>query len=214
MKFLILFLFILSSCAGYRFQKKSNPFAQYGIRSISVPMFYNHSNHSNVSGAFTKEIFNTLTEFKDLRITSGSSNSDAVLIGIVSTPERMKESIQAIGSKSVVNTHGKDIIGDRREDFFIASVNKLKIYLRIIVIKHPTSEEIKFLQTEMGQNVVNSRIIFNEKISIAESYNLKELQGEATKVLGTQNRGLKKASLLSLAKTAAGNFKDMILYAF
>ncbi|MFT6631434.1 MAG: hypothetical protein ACJAS4_001383 [Bacteriovoracaceae bacterium] len=209
--FLILFL---SSCAGYRFQKKSNPFSQYGIRSISVPMFYNHSNHSDVSGVFTKEIFNTLTEFKDLKITSGNSNSDAVLIGIVSTPQRLKDSIKSVGSKSVINTHGKNIIGDQRDDFFVTSVNRLDIYLRVIVIKHPTKEEIKFLQTEMGQNVVNSRIIFNERISIRESYNLKELQGEATKVLGTQNRGLKKSSILNLAKTAAGNFKDMILYAF
>ncbi len=53
------------SCSGYRFQSKSNPFAQYGIRSISVPMFYNKSNFADVSGPFTREIYKTLLEFKN-----------------------------------------------------------------------------------------------------------------------------------------------------
>lgn len=214
MKIILILSLFISSCSGYRFQKKTNPFSQYGIRSISVPMFYNHSSFNNVSGMFTKEIFSTLTEFKDLRITSGRSASDAVLIGIVESDLKHKESTRTKASKSVKNTYGNEVIGEKREDFFIASVNEIRVSLRIIVIKHPTREEIEFLQTEMGQNALNSRIIFNERISIAESYNLKELQGEATKVLGAQNRGLKKATLDNLAKSAAGNFKDMILYAF
>ncbi len=212
--FLLFILISWQSCAGYRFQKKSNPFAQYSIRSISVPMFYNHSNFSNVSGVFTKEVFQTLLEFKDLQLKTAGEPSDAVLVGIIYSPKNKADSVTPVSSKKVKNAFGEDSIGPNRQDFVVSSVNQIKLRLKVIVIKHPTQEEIEFLQKNIGQNAISSKIIFNDEISLTANYQLKELRGEATKVIATQNRGVEKQRLNDMAKQAATGFKDMILYAF
>ncbi len=86
----IVFIFFFS-CAGYQFKSKDNPFAQYGIKKIYVPMFYNHTNVPQVSASFTKEITRTLLEFKKLRIVDNPKSADAVLVGIVES--RLKKEI-------------------------------------------------------------------------------------------------------------------------
>lgn len=210
---LVIFIFFVS-CAGYRFQDKSNPFAQYSISSLSIPMFYNQSSLGNVSGRFTKEIFNTLTPFNDLILHTGDKNSDAVLIGIIESDEKRRDLLTTQTSTSAQSGFGRDVIGDKRDDFLIPSSNAIKMYLRIIVIKHPTPEEIKFLQTEYGDKVLSSKIVFNERISLSTAYGLKQYQGEAISVLGTQNEGLYLQAIDILANQAAESFRDMILYAF
>ncbi len=77
----------LASCAGYRFQEKNNPFAQYGVKSISVPMFYNHSLFPNISAPMTKEVYQMLSSFSGLKLSSGHEEADAVLVGIITSPE-------------------------------------------------------------------------------------------------------------------------------
>jgi hypothetical protein len=81
-------------------------------------------------------------------------------------------------------------------------------------MKHPTKQEIKFIQSDYGNMVLNSKIIFNERINLSTVINLKQYQGEPIAVLGTQNTGLYRQSIELLSKQAATNFKDMILYAF
>lgn len=210
----LLVLLLLTSCTGYRFQSKSNPFGQYGIRSIAVPMFFNKSNFSNVSGPFTKEIVQTLLEFKDLRLSEDVAKSDAVLVGIIESRAKKKESIININSKRAESTFGEGVLGSNRDDFFVPSVNQMRMNLRIVVIKHPTPTEIKFFRSDMGKKALSSKVIFNENISINRNYLLKELRGDATKVLGTQNRGVERQTILKMAESAASSFKDMILYAF
>ena len=187
------------SCSGYRFQSKSNPFAQYGIRSISVPMFYNKSNFADVSGPFTREIYKTLLEFKNLRLSEPTEKSDAVLIGILESRPKKKESIQNINSKRAESTFGDGVLGEDRQDFLVPSVNQLNLRLRIIVVKHPTPAEIKFFQTQLSKQVLSSKVIFNESIKLQRNYLLKELRGDGIKVLGSQNRGVEKQQMQILA---------------
>ena len=213
MKYLALFI-ILTSCAGYRFRNKENPFIQFGIRTLSVPMFYNHSTLHNVSGVFTKEIFNTMINYKGLELKSGNAPADAVLIGIVESPQTLKDTVSSEAFKSVENTYGEEVLNEKRKNFNLPSVNRVSLKVRIIVIKQPSKEEIKFLRSSYGKGVVSSKIIFNETISLSDTYNLKENGGEGVKVLGTQNRGIQQATVKNLALSAATSFKDMILYAF
>lgn len=211
---LILLLVLSGGCAGYRFQSKNNPFAQYGIKSISVPMFYNKSNFADVTGPFTKEIYKTLLEFKNLKLSTTPENADAVLIGIVESRAKKKESIIVRNRRRAEAVFGTDSLGDERQDFLVPSVNQIGLRLRIIVIKHPTPTEIKFFQTQFSKNAISSKVIFNETFALNRSYNLKELRGDAIDVLGTQNRGVEKQQILFMAEGAAQSFKDMILYAF
>jgi hypothetical protein len=211
---ILLLLLIISSCAGYSFKEKNNPFNQFGIESISVPMFYNHTNFPGLSGAFTKKIFHTLSDFKELMIYSGLKSTDAVLIGIIESPDKKRETVITDGRNKVQNTYGEDVIGQNRSDFLLPTKNKLNLRLRLIVIKHPSSEEIKFFQTKIGEKALSSKVIFNEVVDLKTSYTLSELDQSAISVLGSQNRGIQKEALRGLADTAANSFKDMILYAF
>jgi len=122
--------------------------------------------------------------------------------------------INTTTSTNTESGFGDNVLGKNREDFVIPSSNSINMYLRIIVIKHPTNEEIKFLQTEYGDKALSSKIIFNERMSLSTVYSLKQYEGESISVLGTQNEGLFRQSIDLLAKKAADNFRDMILYAF
>ena len=211
--YLFFLIFVISGCANYRLTSSSNPFEQYGIKSLHIPMFYNHSALPNVSNVFTTKIMNTLTGFKGLKLGESEVNSDAVLIGIISSSRPLNKVIQPKGERSVKNTY-KDSLSDEREDFYLPTSAEIKVELRIIVIKKPSKAEIKFLQTKYGQHSVSNKIVFNELISTNASFLLKELDSKGYSVLGTQNRGARKLAISGLADQAAGNFKDMILYAF
>lgn len=209
----VLCFILLSGCANYRLTNTSNPFEQYGIKSLHIPMFYNHSSLPNVSNVFTTNIINTLTGFEDLKLGKSASEADAVLIGIVLSEKKLNDVDEPIGKRSVKNTY-KDALGANRDDFNLPTSSHLKLNLRIIVIKRPSLAELKFLQTKYGQHASSNKIIFNEVITTSSTYLLKELDEKGLNVLGTQNRGTRKFAISNLATQAASSFKDIILYAF
>lgn len=210
----ILIVAILLGCSGYKLRSKKNPFSQFGITSLSIPMFYNFSNLPNVSPIFTKKIFNKMLSYKELKIYSGNKPTDAVLVGIIDSRDKRKNTVTPENQKSVFNTYGEEIFEDKREEFLLPTTNKIRLRLRIIIIKHPTKEELDFLKKSIGSTALSSKIIFNETIDLTETYNIKENKEEGIQVLGTQNRGVQQGSIESLAEKAAASFEDMILYAF
>lgn len=209
----LIFSLCFSSCAGYRFQEKNNPFAQYGVESISVPMFYNHSNHANISPVMTKEIFQMLSGFNDLKIISGHERADAVLIGIVSSPEKVKVSRPGKNFRSAKAAAG-DAIGDEREDFYIPSSTDMRASLRLILIKNPSEKEIELLRTSLGKFALGPRVIVNENIRLRDSFTRELYSSNGVDVIDTQNRSAMRNTMQEMAQKAAQNFKDMILYAF
>ena len=177
-------------------------------------MFYNHGNLGNISGVFTQEVLDTLSDFRGLRLTRRLEGSDAVLLGIIETPSKSLKSVEVLTYKRASNTFGESVLGEGREDFNTPTVNQVNLNLRVIVLKHPTKEEINFFQKSITEKALSSKIIFNEKIPLSGSYNLKELDGSSLMVLNSQNTGVQKQLINQLAKDAANSFKDMILYAF
>ncbi len=212
LKFLI--LFVITGCSGYRFSQQENPLSQYGIQSLSVPMFYNYSNLSEVHTDFTRETYRLLTGFSGLKLNNGyNKNSDAVLIGILKSPEKIAETIRASNLR-VAEEKAKNAVAGR-ENFYIPGTSDVSVYLHVIVIKKPTEEEIALLKSGIGDQVKStSRIIFNELIPLRIQYTREVLDNEGTQVLATQNLGVQRKSLKTLAENAAINVRDMILYAF
>ena len=207
-------LILFQGCAGYRYQEKSNPFAQYGIKSIHIPLFYNHSNLANTSAIFTREIYGLMSEFKGLQIQGSKAGADATLIGIIESADRLNETIVNRGLR-VAKSVASESIGSKRGDFYVPSSSNVQLALRIVVIKNPTENEIKLLRSEFGKNVpVSSKVIFNEQIRVNTSYNREYFDGDGGNVHATLNRGAINNSLDLMAKNAASSFRDMILYAF
>lgn len=218
----ILFLILMvTACSGYRFTQQENPLSQYGIQSLSVPMFFNYSNQPELSADFTRETYRLLMNFNGLKLSNGyNKNSDAVLIGIIKSPEKIMDTVKPLGSSFVaqekldlrVNPKKPEA---KREKFNIPSANQVNLSLHVIVIKKPTEEELALLKSGIGSEVkLNSRVIFNEVLPLTTSFNREYLTNEGIDVIGTQNAGIQRKVLDSLAEQAAISVRDMILYAF
>ncbi len=214
-RIIILLLFILQACGGYRFNQQDNPFAQYEIKSLSVPMFYNYSNLPEVSADFTRETYRLLTRFSGLKLTSGySPESDAVFIGIIRSGERVVETISPKNLR-VAKSKARVSVGDKRQSFYIPGSNEVELSLQIIVVKKPSEEDLALLKSEIGDKLKpNSKIIFNQKIPLRSLYNREILDDQGTDVIATQNAGVQRRTIKTMATNAAISIRDMILYAF
>lgn len=210
----MIIMLTISSCAGYRYYEKSNPFSIYGIKSIYIPTFYNHSNLSNASHFFTKEFYVLMGQFKGLKIAKSKEHADAVLIGVLTSPQKISETILSSGLRGAKSVAGKSI-GDSRQDFYVPAVGQVNLTLRITLLKRPTINEIKLIQSELGKQVKSSsKIIINESIGITSSFNREYFDEDGGKVHATLNRGAVKNTIEAMAIQTAENFRNMILYAF
>lgn len=205
----------MTSCSGYRFSQQENPLSHYGIQSLSVPMFYNYSNLSEVHTDFTKETYRLLTGFSGLKLVSGYKKStDAVLIGIIKSPEKLAETVRASNPR-LAQEKAEKSVGSTREDFYIPGTSDITLFLQIIVIKKPSEEELALLKSGIGDQIkFTSKIIFNETVPLRIQYTREILDNEGTQITGTQNFGVQRKILKSLSEQAANNVRDMILYAF
>ena len=211
----ILLLVILSACSGYRFSQQENPLSQYGIKTLSVPMFYNYSNIPEIQSDFTRETYRLLSGFSGLKLKSGyHSDSDAVLIGILKTPEKVAETVRASNLR-LAQDKARNAIGKTRQKFYIPGTSDIRLFVQIIVIKKPTEQELALLKSGIGDQIQsNSKIIFNDLVPLSTQYTREVLDNEGVQVVGTQNFGVQRKILKNLAEQAAINVRDMILYAF
>ncbi len=206
---------LLFGCSGYRFSQQDNPLSLYGIQTLAVPMFYNYSNLSELHTDFTRETYRVLTGFSGLKLINGySPKADALLIGIIKTPEKLMESVRASNLR-LAQLKAKNAIGTNRENFYIPGTSDVQLYLQIIVIKRPTEEELTLLRSGLSDQIRgNSKIIFNEYLPLRSIYTREVLDDAGVQVVGTQNAGVQRKVLKNLAVDAAINVRDMILYAF
>lgn len=224
-------LWLLAGCSGYRFTQQDNPLSQYGIQSLSIPMFYNYSNFNGVSGEFTQETYRLLSGFSGLKLHSGfKSSDDAILIGIIKSPEKSFEALRP-ANLSEAQTRAKNALsgGKARQKFSVPSTTELVLALQVIVIKKPTEEELALLRSGIGDQIKGSpRVVFNEMIPLRQQFNREILDDQiaidangnsvagirGTNVIATQNFGVERKTLKDLSIQAATSIRDMILYAF
>lgn len=211
----LLVLLLLTGCSGYRFTQQENPLSQYGIQSLSVPMFYNYSSLPDLSADFTRETYSLLTGFSGLRLKSGyHPESDAVMIGIIKSPDKLAETLRR-GSSRVAKEATPNSLGEERRNFSVPGTTLMQLSIQVIVIKKPTEEELALLKSGIGDKVkLTSRVIFNELIPLNTQFTREYLDDAGVQVVGTQNAGVQRKTVDSLSRQAAISIRDMILYAF
>ncbi len=211
---IVLMLLIGTSCQGYRFVGKKNPFAQYNIRRISIPAFLNQSTIPNLSSSFTSEISLLLREYDNLEIVPVDAPGEKnFIIGIIkskpSLARTLTTSSQRVASNSTVSNVGA------RDKFSIPARTMIEVTLQIVVIKNPTIEELQVLKSSLGESLeANGKIVFNHTFNLSEVYTHEVFEGSANVVTSTQTNGSKNRATQELARQAASQFKDIILYAF
>ncbi len=191
----------------------------YEINSLSIPMFFNKSNISNLSPVFTEEFFRYLSSFQDLTLYSGlNPKADAVLLGIIDSPKSIRDTISVEDTKFVTTLLTQNDIGDRR-DFFTPTRNRVTISLKLVLIKNPSSKDLKAIQANLPSGInANPKIIFNEMVELSGSFD-RDIRtftdGETEGVTNyTNNQGNLRKLIQNLAVQGRDHFRDLVIYAF
>jgi hypothetical protein len=211
----VIWLLLLSSCAGYKWTERNNPLARHGINSISIPMFLNQSNLNEVAGLFTSQLIEVMSGFDGLRVVPGfDENTDAVLIGKIKSPEKLSQTLAQQGIR-VANTVASESIGGSRGDFYIPSATGINLSVEYIIIKKPTKDELEFFLSKYADQIIaDQKVVLKENIPVLDVFTREVYDGEAGRVNYTQNRGAMKKTLYNMAVNTTNQFRDMILYAF
>lgn len=212
---IIFCLNLLISCAGYKAVDRGNPLSQYGIKTVSVPMFLNQSTLAAVSGKFTSEFINLLSSYPGLVVQTGfHKNTDAVFIGVVESNKFYAQTVTN-AQQRVASSVAQNSVGAGRNDFYIPATTNVNLRLRLMLLKKPTEEELTLLRSKYASKLKgNSKIIFNEVISVSETFNREVFDKEDGQINFTQNYGILNRSVEKMARKAAMNFEESVLYAF
>jgi len=210
--FYLLAFMLISSCSGYHFKYKDNPFERHGIKSVAVPLFKNQTVFPAVSAKMTREIKQVLENQTNLTIYAGNNTSaDAVLIGIVYSNKHRRTSI--VTSKTTLVK-----VGDRPE-FYVPTTNHYTIGLQLVLIKAPTKLDMKLIESELLPYMnKNPKVIFSETLDLSSSFTRFATSGttpdsgEVTNF--TRTKKAFEQTVEKLALEAADRFEGLILYAF
>lgn len=211
-------LVFLQGCSGYHVNKRSNPFAGYGIKHITIPMFYNRSNIPAVAAPFTKEFSSVISTFPDIRVSAGNHKmADAVMIGVIDSSQYINDTIVNTSTLFLTGDLAKSI--ENRNPFYIATTSTYALSLRVFIIRRPTQQEIEVISGNLGDYIkAHSKIVFDETYQLTGSVQ-RVLEGSQTSDSGgvvnfTRNLEVSKKSIRALAKSTANNFREVVLNAF
>lgn len=220
-KVFFFFVFLcLNSCAGYHFKSNKNPLAQFGIHSISVPMFLNQSAIPDVSGPFAKEVRLLLQRFPGLKVWAGDcSGADACLLGIVKSPKGLVETV--IPTQFDISTKMAKGATLPRADYFIPITSNIKLNLHLVLVKAPSEAEVDLFNSSLGDEIqLHPKMVFNKIIPVEWGFNREvfdrdpKINSDGVVVNMTQNVGSQGRTVKQMAKIAAISFKELVLDAF
>lgn len=206
---------VITSCAGYKAVERGNPLSQYGVKSVSIPMFYNKSSLAGAASSFTSSFITLMSSYPGLKVDTGfSKNNDAVLIGVVESQKTYTGTV-VNAQQRTVSSVAPNSLGNKRNDFYVPATSRVELRVRLMLLKKPNQEELKLLRTKYASKLRgNRKIIFNEVVTVNSTFNREIFDDQAGKVNFTQNYGILHRSIDKLANQAAINFEESILYAF
>lgn len=204
----ILVQFIFIGCSGYSVSYAKNPFSRFGIKSVSIPMFVNHTVVPDISSKFTKEMVLLLSNYRDLKILNGENvNADGILIGILSSADDLKGTFVTTEEKTL---SGSDI-GSRRE-FKVPSKISYSIKLTVFLIKDPLYKH-KEIFNEKIVSIISKHpdVVLTGEASFSQTYDV-ELNAESFNFVRT--KGTFDKTLDTMAQNAAIHMDQVVFNAF
>lgn len=216
-----LLLFILPlfiGCSGYHFRDQKNPLDYLEIKSLAIPMFINRSVLPSVNGPFTTEFSLLFSEYSGLKVSPGDGkDTDAVLLGIISSPVTRKETVTIISEKFTSGVL-QPSMGERKP-LYLPFNKQLHLKVRLILIKRPSKEMLEILTSENGELIKSHpKIIFDRMMDVTISYtgslDINENVDDGGVLNFTKNHSFLSANVKKMAKIAASKFKEEIINAF
>lgn len=216
---LLVVLLLLTSCAGYKIRDNNNPFAAADVHSLAVPMFINKTTFERVAYNYTRSTIEMLSDFKNLKIsTQNIENEDAVLLGVIK-PLTPGGRVERVKTTSLMTDAQTDILKDKRRIFEVPTSGEYLFNVEIYILKRPTKEEIEFFTKDLDFDLSSfPRLIFSHTIRINNSYVIEnpenETEAKTVGLLGVQNRGRLRKSLVDSAKDFSAELREVISNAF
>jgi hypothetical protein len=217
-RLLLILLIFTIGCSGYRFRSQSNPFDYLEIKSLAIPMFVNRSVLPSVNGPFTSEFSLLLSEYSGLKVSNGNGkDSDAVLLGIISSPHYKRETISIITEKFTSGVLQSSM--GERNPLYLPFNKQVNLMVRLILIKKPSQELMEILTTETGELVKSHpKIIFDRtmevKLSFTGSLDPNENVDDGGVLNFTKNHSFIQATIKRMARISANRFKEEMINAF
>jgi hypothetical protein len=215
---ILTFCFYFYGCAGYKFRVADNPFAQYGINSVAVPMFLNNSNIPRIGVNLSHEIIKVLDDYPALKLYPGEYlEADGILLGIIDSKKTHEETFQ-VANRTFTDGKQKESLGSRRQ-FYIPSNIKYSATLQLILIRHPTGDDVKLAKSDLRAYLQSGpKIVFNETFTLDATYDLSISENNSPDdggvVNATKNSYALEYSLKGLAVATAQNVRRVLLDAF
>lgn len=216
---LLLVAFLLGSCGGYHFVGPKNPFAQYGVKSVAVPMFVNQSVISGVGAPMTREIRLLLQKYNGLEVVSGESKTtDAVLVGVITSGESRYQVFEKRTTK-FTSSELAESLGERNQFYVPTNIN-YRLALRLVLIKRPSAADLEFLSQGLFSPLISRhpQVVMSETLNLSSGFT-RYLEGnlnvdDAGVVNYTKTQGVFESNLQKLAKSAAASFETVVIHVF
>ena len=149
MRFLPLFLLVfVSACSGYRWQDKSNPWAEKGYHKVYVSIMLNNSLRSGAEVPFTSAFVRAFSRGNKLRVVSDEGDADILV----------NANLDNIASEIISSTRVVDITKDASaealSDVMVATdyIAKASVTVRFVTKKtNETLIEQKFERSKIYQ---------------------------------------------------------------
>ena len=208
---LSLLTLLLSSCAGYKFKRKTNPFLSQGIRSIAIPTFVNKTSLPVVAQAYTNAVHDVLSSYPDLKVNSGDiDNEDAIVLGIITNKHGKKLEYT---SSTLMTEEQITEIGDRNA-FYLPTAAEYSLYVQLIILKKPTREEIDFFVNYFKfSKSAFPRTIFSKTFEVGGSFSINNeignIDSEAP-LRGTRTRGNMIKSLTDSSVNLSSELREVL----
>jgi hypothetical protein len=215
--FFIWLLSILEGCSGYHVKRSNNPWQQFGIHHVTIPLFQNDSLLTGINNVITSAVISELQQFSGLEISAGEDHqADALLLGIIHGPNSMNKAITTKERIFLDNRYNQSL-GERR-GIYLPRQQSYSVQVELILIKHPTTFDRKLLRSKLSKYMRSSKIIFRELLTVSQSITrslwTRDNVDNGGVVNYTQSRGTLLRSYDVAADEIARQFREMILYAF
>lgn len=181
-------------------------------------MFVNNTVYSGVSAPFTREITRLFSSFPRLKIsTSSNTKSDAIVLGIINSPKRYATAMQTTATKFTAGEL-EESTGNRSQ-FYVPTASSYRVDIRVIMIKNPTTEDIRLLSSKVGGLVKNHpKVVFNQAFFYTGNFNRESKDTITSDSGGIVNYSKTKRyfeqTLDGLAVQAARDLEDLVINVF
>jgi hypothetical protein len=215
---LLLVLMLMTQCSGYQVLNRDNPLAEYGISTIAIPMFVNHSSLKGVNRYLTTEMIRVLSSYHGLKVVVGEAPlADAVLVGIVTNSGHRNFDF-TIGGKQLPSSAVQQSRGNRRDVHFPTSIS-YRASLDLYLVKRPTERDLKLLSSPYAKFALkNPKIIFHQGFGLSGSYSPVLSESSTLDSAGvlnfTKTDQIFINSMQGMAVSTAEHFRQVVLNAF